>query len=257
MPPIANALTDTGICSFSVRFFWCFRFFCYCIFLFVLLLEQGYFNVTLLPMQPVGWGYPPPSCSTANNGCGGHSSWCDTATTATCSCKPGTAAAVHDAVEHAATGSCRAHYCFRCACYAPVVRATRLAVRTTQVLVARALSCFPQTLSQTLTQFSPTQPLWPAPQSPLRSSCLTAAVSHAVPQWFAHLGLPSARQSSSGPSAASALRPTASAAAAANAAAASAGYGPASRRQPTTPAAAAAAASPTKTAACGHCKVEE
>ena len=38
-----------------VRFFWCFRFFCYCIFLFVLLLEQGYFNVTLLPMQPVGW----------------------------------------------------------------------------------------------------------------------------------------------------------------------------------------------------------
>ena len=40
-----------------VRFFWCFRFFCYCIFLFVLLLEQGYFNVTLLPMQPVGWGY--------------------------------------------------------------------------------------------------------------------------------------------------------------------------------------------------------
>ena len=33
------------------------------------------------------------------------------------------------------------------------------------VLVARALSCFPQTLSQQLTQFSPTQPLWPAPQS--------------------------------------------------------------------------------------------
>ena len=40
-------------------------------------------------------------------------------------------------------------------------------MRTTQVLVARALSCFPralscfpQTLSQTLTQFSPTQPLW-------------------------------------------------------------------------------------------------
>ena len=44
-----------------VRFFWCFRFFCYCIFLFVLLLEQGYFNVTLLPMQPMGWGYPPPA----------------------------------------------------------------------------------------------------------------------------------------------------------------------------------------------------
>ena len=44
-----------------VRFFWCFRFFCYCIFLLVLLLEQGYFNVTLLPMQPVGWGYPPPA----------------------------------------------------------------------------------------------------------------------------------------------------------------------------------------------------
>ena len=34
-------------------------------------------------------------------------------------------------------GSCRAHYCFRCACYALVVRATRLVVRTTQVLVAR------------------------------------------------------------------------------------------------------------------------
>ena len=79
------------------------------------------------------------------------------------------------------------------------------------------------------------------------TSCLKAAVSHAVPRWVAHLGLPSARQSSSGPSAASALRPTASAAAAANAAAASAGYGPASR-QPTTAAAAAAAASPTKTA---------
>ena len=31
-----------------------FHFFCYCVFLFVLLLEQGYFNVTLLPMQPVG-----------------------------------------------------------------------------------------------------------------------------------------------------------------------------------------------------------
>ena len=44
-----------------VRLFWCFRFFCYCIFLFVLLLEQGYFNVTLLPMHPAGWGYPPPA----------------------------------------------------------------------------------------------------------------------------------------------------------------------------------------------------
>ena len=40
-----------------VRFFGDFDFFCYCIFLFVLLLEQGYFYVTLLPMQPVGWGY--------------------------------------------------------------------------------------------------------------------------------------------------------------------------------------------------------
>ena len=39
-----------------VRLFWCFRFFCYCIFLFVLVLEQGYFNVTLLPMHPAGWG---------------------------------------------------------------------------------------------------------------------------------------------------------------------------------------------------------
>ena len=77
--------------------------------------------------------------------------------------------------------------------------------------------------------------------------CLTAAVSHAVPRWVAHLGLPSARQSSSGPSATSAL-PTASAAAAANAAVASAGCGPASR-QPRTAAAAAAAAGPTKTAA--------
>ena len=44
-------------CPFFCRF----RFFCYCIFLFALLLEQGYFNVTLLPMQPVGWGYPPPA----------------------------------------------------------------------------------------------------------------------------------------------------------------------------------------------------
>ena len=70
-------------------------------------------------------------------------------------------------MEHAATGTCRAHYCFRCACYALVVRASCLVVRTTQVLVARALSCFPQMLSQTLTQFSPTQPLWPTPQSPL------------------------------------------------------------------------------------------
>ena len=44
-----------------VRFFWCFRLFCYCIFLFVLTLEQGYFNVTLLPMQPMGFGYLPPA----------------------------------------------------------------------------------------------------------------------------------------------------------------------------------------------------
>ena len=80
-------------------------------------------------------------------------------------------------MEHAATGTCRAHYCFRCACYALAVRASCLVVRTTQVLVARALSCFrralscfPQTLSQQLTQFSPTQPLWPAPQSPLRAA---------------------------------------------------------------------------------------
>ena len=73
-------------------------------------------------------------------------------------------------MEHAATGTCRAHYCFRCACYALVVRASCLVVRTTHVLVARALSCFPQTLSQQLTQFSPTQPLWPAPQSPLRAA---------------------------------------------------------------------------------------
>ena len=80
-------------------------------------------------------------------------------------------------MEHAATGTCRAHYCFRCACYALVVRASCLVVRTTQVLVARALSCFPralscfpQTLSEQLTQFSPTHPLWPAPQSPLRAA---------------------------------------------------------------------------------------
>ena len=32
------------------------------------------------------------------------------------------------------------------------------------------LSSSPQTLSQQLTQFSPTQPLWPAPQSPLRAT---------------------------------------------------------------------------------------
>ena len=80
-------------------------------------------------------------------------------------------------MEHAATGTCRAHYCFRCAhycfrcaCYALIVRASCLVVRTTHVLVARALSRFPQTLSQQLTQFSPTQPLWPAPQSPLRGA---------------------------------------------------------------------------------------
>ena len=73
-------------------------------------------------------------------------------------------------MEHAATGTCRAHYCFRCACYALVVRASCLDVRTTHVLVARALSCFLQTLSQQLTQFSPTQPLCPAPQSPLRAA---------------------------------------------------------------------------------------
>ena len=151
-----------------VRFFWCFRFFCYCIFLFVLLLEQGYFNVTLLPMQSMGWEYPPPA--TANNCCRGHRSRCDTATTATCSCTTGTAAAVHDAVEHAATGTCRAHYCFRCACYALVVCASCLVVRTTHVLIAHALSYFPQTLSKQLTQLSPTQPLWPAPQSPLRAA---------------------------------------------------------------------------------------
>ena len=70
------------------------------------------------------------------------------------------------------------------------------------------------------------------------TSCLTAVVSHAVPRWVADLGLPSARQSSSGASAASALRPTASAAAAIAvaaiaAAAASAGYGPASRHRTT------------------------
>ena len=62
------------------------------------------------------------------------------------------------------------HYCFRCACYALIMRASCLVVHTTQVLVARALSCFPQTRSQQLTQFSPTQPLWPAPQSPLRGA---------------------------------------------------------------------------------------
>ena len=38
------------------------------------------------------------------------------------------------------------------------------------ILVALALSCFPHTLSQQLTQFSPTQPLWPAPQYPLRAA---------------------------------------------------------------------------------------
>ena len=73
-------------------------------------------------------------------------------------------------MEHAATGTCRAHYCFRCAWYALVVHASRLVVRTTHVLVVRALSSFPQTLSQQLTEFSPTQPLWPAPQSPLRAA---------------------------------------------------------------------------------------
>ena len=73
-------------------------------------------------------------------------------------------------MEHAATGTCRAHYCFRWACYAVVVRASCLVVRSTHVLVAGALSCFPQTLSQQLIQFFPTQPLWPAPQSLLRAA---------------------------------------------------------------------------------------
>ena len=54
--------------------------------------------------------------------------------------------------------------------YALVVRASCLVVRTTHVLVARALSCFPQTLSQQLTRFSPIQPLSPAQQSPLRAA---------------------------------------------------------------------------------------
>ena len=42
-------------------FFLVFSIFFYGIFLFVSLLEPGHFNVTLLPMQAVGWGYPPPA----------------------------------------------------------------------------------------------------------------------------------------------------------------------------------------------------
>ena len=169
-------MRDTAICCFSVRFFCRFRFFCYCIFLFVLLLEQGYFNVTLLPMQPVGLGYPPPAAppTTAAG-----------ATAAGATPQPPPHAAVQPGLQQPSTTpwsmqpqvSCRAHYCFRCACYALVVPASCLVVRTTQVVVARALSCFPrafscfpQMLSQPLTPFSPTQPLWPAPQPPLRAA---------------------------------------------------------------------------------------
>ena len=116
-------------------------------------------------MQPVGWRYPPPAAppTTAAGATGGGATPQPPPHAVFSSCTTGTAAAVHDAVGHAATSTCRAHYCFRCACYALVVRANSLVVRTTHVLVARALSSFPQMLSQQLTQFSPTQPLWPAP----------------------------------------------------------------------------------------------
>ena len=152
-----------------VRFFWCFRFFCYCIFLFVLLLQQGYFNVTLLPMQPMGWGYPPPAAppTTAAG-----------ATGAGATPQPPPHAPVQPGLQQPSTtpwsmqpqvlamrttvSVARAR--------ALVVRASCLVVRTTHVLVARALSCFPQTLSQQMTLFSSTQPLWPAPQSPLRGA---------------------------------------------------------------------------------------
>ena len=92
-------------------------------------------------------------------------------------------------MEHAATATCRAHYCFCCACYALVVRASCLVVRTTHVLVARAMSCFPQTLFQQLTQCSQTQPLWPAPQSALRAASQQLSPM-LFPGGLPHLGSP-------------------------------------------------------------------
>ena len=163
MPPIWNAL----ICSFSSVFL-VISIFLLLHFPFCITAGTGVLSCNPLAHAARGLGVSA-SCSTANNCCRGHRSRCDTATTATCSCTTKTAAAVHDAVEHAATVTCRAHYCFRYTCYALVVRASCLVVRTTH-LVARALSSFPQTLSQQLTQLSLTQPLWPAPQSPLRAA---------------------------------------------------------------------------------------
>ena len=172
-----------------VRFFWCFRFFWYCIFLFVLLLEQGYFNLfsQCNPLAHAAHGLGvSASCSTANNCCRGHRSRCDTATTATCGCTTGTAAAVHDAVEHAATGTCRAHDCFRCACYALVVRASCLVVRTTHILVARALSCFRRRCPSSLPS-SPQLSLCGPRRSPRyelpHSSCLPCCSPVGRPPW--------------------------------------------------------------------------
>ena len=80
-------------------------------------------------------------------------------------------------MEHAATGflPCALLFPLRvlrscCGCYPS--RCAHYDKSSLRILVKplSRLSCFPQTLSQQLTQFSPTQPLWPAPQSPLRAA---------------------------------------------------------------------------------------
>ena len=155
------------------------------------------------------------SCSTADNCCSGNTSCCGAATTATCSCTTGTAAAVDDAVEHATTDflpcallfplrvlrSCCACYPSRCAHYASPRCASLLTPFV--LLSANAVPAADPVLPNAAFVARGAVPV---------TSCLTAIVFHNVPRWVADLGLPSARQSSSGASAASALRPTASAA---------------------------------------------
>ena len=206
-----------------------FSIFSYSIFLFELLLEQGYINVTLFPMQPVGWEYPPPAASpTTAAG----------ATAAVATPQPPPHAAVQPGLQQPSTTPWSMQ---------PQVLAVRTTVsvwRATLSLCALRKSSL-RVLCLVFADAVPdVDPVLPNAASVAHAaipvtSCLTAAVSHAVPRWVAHLGHPSARQSSSGPSAASALQPTASAAAAANAAAASAGYSPASRQRTTAAAAAA------------------
>ena len=179
-------------------FFCCFLFFCYCIFLFVVLLEQGYFNVTLLPMQPVGWGYPPPAAPPRTAAA---------ATAAGAAPPPPPHAAVQPGLQQPSTTpwsmqpqvSCRAHYCFHlfplrvlracCVCYPS--RGAHYASPRGASFVLFSANAVPVA-----------DPVLPNPAFPARAavpvtSCLTAVVSHAVPRWVADLGLPTARQSSS------------------------------------------------------------